>query len=153
MKMILALAFLVAGLATGFSAAGVTPETLRACPPWAVTVVGADGAPISGAHIVQEWGCDFNGTIVLGTTNAVTDGAGQVKLEARYLDVPSSMGPVKEFIIRLNSPGGLTPWNTLTIAKSGYQTTRLSLLRNPNVIWTRDGLRATVVMPRWKPGS
>ncbi len=153
MKTILFLAFFAASLVSGFSAAAVVPETLRACPPWEVSVVGADGAPVSGAQIVQEWGCDFNGTIVLGTTNVVTDGAGKVRLDARFLAVPASMGPVKEFIVRLNSPGGLTPWNTLTIAKSGYQTTRLSVLRNPGVTWTRDGLRATVVLPRWKPGS
>jgi hypothetical protein len=153
MKLILALALLAASLATGFSAPGVIPEKLRACLPWVVTVVDADGHPVAKANIVQEWGCDFNGTIVMATTNAVTDVAGKAKLEARYLDVPPKMGPVKEFIVRLNSPGGMTPWNNLTVAKSGYQTIRLSVLRNPDVIWTHDGLRATVVLPRWKPGS
>jgi hypothetical protein len=153
MKLILALAFLAAGLATGYSAAGVVPEKMRACPPWVVTVVDADGHPVAGANILQEWGCDFNGTIVMATTNAVADGAGKAKLESRYLDVPTTMGPVKEFIVRLNSPGGMTPWNNLTVAKSGFQTTRLSVLRNPDVTWTHDGLRATVVLPRWKPGS
>lgn len=153
MKVILTLAILAASLPSGFSAPGVIPERLRACPPWVVTVVEADGAPISGARIVQEWGCDFDGAIVMGTTNAVADGAGQVKLEARYLDFPPTMGSVRNPILRLNSPRGPAPWNTLTIAKSGYQTTRLSVLRNPDVTWTRDGLRATVVLPRWKPGS
>ena len=142
MKAILTLACLAVSLVTGFSAAGVIPEKMRACPPWVVTVVGADGRPVPGANIVQEWGCDFNGTVVMATTNVVADGTGQVKLEARYLEIP----PAAQFTRR-------TPWTTLTIAKSAYQTTRLSVLRNPDVIWTRDGLRATVVLPRWKPGS
>ena len=153
MKAILAVAFLAAGLVSGFSAAGVIPETIRACPPWVVTVVDANGAPVAGARIVQEWGCDFGGTFVMSTTNAVTDAAGQARLDARYLEVPAAMGPVKEFFVRLNSPGGPTPWNALTVAKSGYETTRVSVLRNPKVTWTQDGLRATVVLPRWKPGS
>jgi hypothetical protein len=153
MKAILTLVCLAVSLVAGFSAAGVIPEKIRACPPWLVTVVDADGRPIPGAKIVQEWGCNFDGEIVMATTNAVVDGAGQVKLEARYLEVPPAMGPVKEFIVRLNSPGGLTPWNTLTVAKPGYETTRLSVLRNPNVEWSRDGLRTKVVLPRWKPGS
>ena len=153
MKAMLTLVFLAASLVSGFSAAGVIPEKIRACPPWVVTVVDADGQPILGAAVVQEWGCNFDGTIVMATTNAVTDSAGQVKFEARYLEVPPAMGPVKEFFVRLNSPGGPTPWNTVTVSKTGYETTRFSVLRNPSVVWTRDGLRATVVLPRWKPGT
>ena len=86
----------------------------------------------------------------MATTNAVTDSAGLVKFEARFLEVPSAMGPVEFFV---NSPGGPTPWNTVTVSKTGYETTRFSVLRNPNVTWTRDGLRATVILPRWKPGT
>jgi hypothetical protein len=153
MKMILTLALLAASLANGFSAAGVIPEKIRACPPWVVTVIDSNGLPIPGVAVVQEWGCNFDGSIVMATTNAVTDSAGQVRFEARYLEVPPAMGPVKEFFVRLNSPGGPVPWNTVTASKAGYETTRFSVLRNPKVTWTRDGLRATVVLPRWKPGT
>lgn len=153
MKVMLTLAFLAASLAAAFPAPESKPETIRACPPWVVTVVDAKGAPVAGARVVQEWGCDFGGMLVMVTTNAVTDAAGKLTLEARFLELPSGIGPIKELAMRLNSPDGPQPWTALTLVKSGYETTRVSVSRNPTVIWTREGLRATVVLPHWKPGS
>lgn len=153
MKAILTATFLAATLVSGFCAAGVIPEKIRACPPWMITVVDEAGQPIPDAAVVQEWGCDFDGKIVMGTTNGVTESTGQVRFDARFLDVPPAKARLKELFLRLNTPGGPQPWNTITVLKTGYETTRCSVLRNPNVTWTRDGLRATVVLPRWKPGS
>ena len=127
-------------------------DSIRACPPWQVTVVDEQGAPVGNASVTQEWGCDVGGEMLMETTNAVTDAKGQLALPERFLE-PTDEKAFKRWVVQLNSPERTRPWTTITVWKKGFEITRVSMLNDPKVVWTRDGLETQVVLPRWKPGS
>ena len=150
MKMNLVVLLAALLLKSGFCAAAA--ESIRACPPWRVTVVDAKGAPIGNVSVTQEWGCNVGGEMVMGTTNAVTDAKGQVTLSERFLEPPNETA-FKKWVVQLNSPDQTRPWTTITLWKKGFEITRVSMLNDPRVVWTRNGLETRVVLPQWKPGS
>lgn len=127
-------------------------DSIRACPPWQVTVVDEKGAPLGNASVTQEWGCNVGGEMVLATTNAVTDAQGKVTLPERFLE-PSDEKAFKKWVVQINSPERTRPWTTITVWKKGYEITRVSMLNSSKVVWTKGGLETRVVLPQWKPGS